>query len=42
MFALGVGVTYMAKKVDEYQEKMLDTLADRMVDLDKEMGEFCC
>ena len=38
--ALGVGVTYIAKKVDEYQEKMLDTLADRMVDLDKEMGEF--
>ena len=38
--ALGVGVTYIAKKVDEYQEKMLNTLADRMVDLDKEMGEF--
>ena len=38
--ALGVGVTYIAKKVDEYQEKMLNTLADRMIDLDKEMGEF--
>ena len=38
--ALGVGVTYIAKKIDEYQEKMLDTLADRMIDLDKEMGEF--
>jgi len=38
--ALGVGVSFMAKKMDEYQERMLDTLAERMVELDKEMGEF--
>ena len=38
--ALGVGVMYIAKKVDEYQEQILDRLADTVADLDKEMGEF--
>ena len=38
--ALGVGLNFVAKKIDEYQEDMLDTLAERMVELDKDMGEF--
>jgi len=38
--ALGVGVMYVAKKVDEYQEQILDKLAETVKDLDREMGEF--
>ena len=38
--ALGVGATYLAKKIDEYQEMVLDKLDKTTQKLDKEMGEW--
>jgi len=38
--ALGVGVTYLAKKIDEYQEMTLNKLEKTTEKLDREMGEW--
>ena len=38
--ALGVGITFLAKKVDEYQEEILDRLGETVKELDKDLGKF--
>ena len=38
--ALGVGVMFLKKKIDLYQQQILDRLAKTVEQLDKEMGEF--